>query len=164
MLAAEDPSQLEDTPESFVLRSAGARAAPLATLGSFGLLAVLIPLGSFGHWSGVAIALYLSAILVVFGWLGVRSWRLGARVDPSGVVVRNFLRTRRLRWDEIHSFADGVAGDEDGGKRWALRIFTCDGSSVTVRAVERSPAALTLLRRVAALHHIPAQLSGRVPP
>jgi hypothetical protein len=155
---------VDDLPERFVLRSVKARASLLATFGSFGLLAVGVPLGSFGQWSAVAIGLYLSAVVVVFVWPGVRSWRIGARFDTSGVVVRTLLHTRRLRWDEIDSFADGVTSDEDAGERWALRIVTRDDSSVTVHGVERSPATLTRLRRVATLHHIPAQLTGEIPP
>jgi hypothetical protein len=64
---------------------------------------------------GVAIALLradaaglaLGAVLVA---VGVHSARSGVYLTPSGIVVRNVFRTRRVPWDDVDRADFGAAG------------------------------------------------------
>jgi hypothetical protein len=69
--------------------------------------------------------LVYAALALVFLALAVRTFRIGVFTRPSGVVVRNTLRTTKLAWEEIAafewglwrgwgSFACGVVRREDG--------------------------------------------------
>jgi hypothetical protein len=73
------------------------------TLKAFGLL-VLIALATLlvaGNLSGgartAAILAGVAAALVAV----VLSWRISLTFDDDEIVIRNLLRTRRLRWDEL---------------------------------------------------------------
>ena len=72
-------------------------------------------------------------ILVAVGIGGCfRGWRMGLRIDASGVTIRNFFRTHRIGWREVARFADGsvlslvARGNEPYAICWALRVVLRD--------------------------------------
>ena len=71
----------------------------------------------------------IAAIALIGGCF--RGWRIGLRIDQSGMTVRNYFRTYRIGWPEVSLFADGSAlglfagGQSPGGDfgwGWALRV------------------------------------------
>lgn len=86
--------------------------------------------------------------------------RTGLYADDHGVTVRNpASRTRRFAWAEISCFADGSRMNE-GSYFWVLHIVLHTGRKATVMAGTPTPETLAAIRRVAARHGIPADLTG----
>jgi hypothetical protein len=73
------------------------------------------------------------ALALAFAVLALRTWRIGVFTSPSGVVVRNTLRSTRLAWDEIAAFE---WGEWRGPGRSACGVVRrSDGRQVTVFAL-----------------------------
>jgi hypothetical protein len=109
-------------------------------------------------WPIPAAYLVLVTVLVVACYY--RASRVALVVSDSGLVVRNFLRSRRLGWAEVARLVDGCAWGDD----WALTILLTDGRGVTSAAAVSTrlanPGWLTRLAEQAARHDVPADLSG----
>ena len=52
--------------------------------------------------------------LLVGAIAAFRALRLGIRADRSEIVVHNFLRTHRLRWEDLHMIGIGSGGRAAG--------------------------------------------------
>ena len=92
-------------------------------------------------------------------WTSYRSWRRGVRLDEHGVTVWNYWRNHRLTWAAVSSFTDGSTD----GDTWALTVMRRDGRGVTAEATAARPGRpeiLTVLSQAAALHGVPAKLTG----
>jgi hypothetical protein len=73
-----------------------------------------------------------------------RGWRIGLRIDASGVTIRNFFRTHRIGWREVDRFADGSVlsagkGNDLYERRWALRVVLHDERQTAADGPGRSP-------------------------
>jgi hypothetical protein len=55
----------------------------------------------------VAGTLFIAVGLLGFGWSTLRLARMGVFVTKDGVLIRNWLRSTRLRWPDIASFQFG---------------------------------------------------------
>lgn len=105
-----------------------------------------------------------AAYLVVVTGLVVaslyRASRVALVIGDSGLVVRNFLRSRRLGWQEVARLVDGCAW----GDNWALTVLLNDGRAVTSDAAVSTrlanPGWLTALGEHAGRHEVRADLSG----
>lgn len=86
---------------------------------------------------------------------------MDVRFDVTGVKVRNFWRTYRLRWDEVSYFGDG------GADWWALNVARRNGRALvatgTTSGAESLAKAgvLAAIRQVGERYHVPVELTGR---
>jgi hypothetical protein len=91
----------------------------------------------FSSWAAPDVALLERMIwtTIAAGWLivGVRSRRSGVIVGDDGVVIRGFLRSRRLAWADIHRFAWRRSSSLIPWK--VLVIERVDGRTITVPEV-----------------------------
>lgn len=105
-------------------------------------------------------AAYLVVVTVLVVAAFYRASRVALIVSDSGLVVRSFLRSRRLAWEEVARLVDGCAWTDD----WALTVLLTDGRAVTSAAAVSTRLAnsgwLTALAEHAARHEVPAHLSG----
>lgn len=102
---------------------------------------------------------YLVLVGAALIWATYRGRRLGVRFGDRGVVVCNWLRTRRASWAEVSSFADGTTN----GRSWALTVMLRDGRGITATATSSRPGRpefLIAARQAAARHGVPATLTG----
>jgi hypothetical protein len=95
-----------------------------------------------------------------------RGWWAWARLrlDDDGIVVRNFLSTDRIEWDDVRWFADGQVGSGDS-RGWALAIVLRNGYEITASGTSNKTGyaragTLTAIRQAAERHAIPAVLTG----
>src|SRR5215472_6079016 len=99
-------------------------------------------------------------------WALWRAWRVAIRFDDEGITVRNLLRTHRLRWPAVRSFADGSWNAGEGGRYWVLTVVPHEGQPIRVLATVRGWTAkdemLQSIREAARRRGIPAQLAGEV--
>jgi hypothetical protein len=70
----------------------------LPTLGVFTIAAISAELLVPSSPAAFAVPVFMVAEGVVVWW----SFRLFARLDPSGLLIKNFANTHELRWNEIH--------------------------------------------------------------
>jgi len=115
-----------------------------------------------------------------------RGWRIGLRIDASGVTIRNFFRTHRIGWREVDRFADGAVLSLGGGNDlyeayWVLRVALRDERQTAAGGLGRSPGrhgrrravtargtlgefahpeTLAAIKRAAERYGIPAELTG----
>jgi hypothetical protein len=88
------------------------------------------------------------------------------RLDDDGITVRNFFRTYRIGWDEVHWFTDGSVPSIGGPVYfWALDIVLHDGCMITAsgassRTGDARPGTLTAIRQAAERHAVPAVFTG----
>ena len=139
----------------------------------FGAVPCLVLLGFGFIVAGVVshdyppMAACLIVLVIVLAWLCVRLARMSVRFDESGVTIRNFWRTRRLRWGQVSHLADGGIGWE-----WALRVVGRDGRTVTAsgsrshviyetRTVKSE--TLTAIGEAAERYGVSLDITGRVP-
>lgn len=100
----------------------------------FGVLALVLPGTTVGGWG-------LSDSLLMFGFgllIAAAMWRfaaLRAVPTPEGLVVRNVLLTRTLRWSQV----TGVRFA--GGDPWVL-LDLDDGDELAVMAVQKADGEL----------------------
>jgi hypothetical protein len=129
-------------------------------------LSLSLPPGQ--HVLGAAVTLAGIAV-VIWGcvWGCVRGWRMGVRLDDSGVMVRNFLGAYRFSWAEVRRFADGLiheTGQNGSSYFWALQVVSHDGRVVTAKGTARKkgarPKTLAAIGQAAARHSVPAALTG----
>ena len=74
-----------------------------------------------------------AVLALAFGALALRTFRIGVFTRPSGVVVRNVLRTTRLPWDAVAAFEWGHWRGPGGFDCGVVRRE--DGSQVTAFAL-----------------------------
>jgi hypothetical protein len=119
------------------------------------LLGDLLVWGGLASDSGLPVALAV-AVGVVAGLVALRGLLLGVVVRPDAVVVRNVLRTYRLRAADVAAADDGAAVVVAGTRgvaaprrvARALRVTTRDGRTVVASGVAGRSAA----RALAAVH------------
>lgn len=70
--------------------------------------------------------------LAFFAWLAGRVWRLAVLADEEGIVVRNVVRTRGFRWEEIKDFRSPATWGTM--RHLGLKIDLCNGETVTASA------------------------------
>jgi hypothetical protein len=96
----------------------------------------------------------------------VRAWCIVLIAGREFLVVRNFLWTYRVAWDDVAEFKDGstYAGESNA---WALRISLKNGPSITSQGTATGavaqPATAATIIRIARQHDIPESLTGREP-
>ncbi len=116
------------------------------------------------HAPRPAVVTYLVILTALLIWGCVRGWRIGLRVDPDGVTVRNFFRTYRFSLAEVSCFTDGSALGGESQHWWALWVVLRDGRTVTARGTTRSgtpsPKTLTAIGEAAERCGIQATLTG----
>jgi hypothetical protein len=111
------------------------------------------------HPPVLAIVGYLVVVVSAVVWTSYRAWCFGVRFDDDGVTVWNYFRSGRASWRKVASFADGTTN----GRNWALKVLLRDGRVLTAtatRAPAASPDILAAAKEAAALHGVPAQLTG----
>ena len=102
----------------------------MAALLAFGVLALVMPSTGYAGWSdGDSLLVFGFGVLIAAAMS--RFAGLRADPDPSGIVVRNVLLTRRLSWSEVSSVRFA------GGDAWAWLDLE-DGDEVAVMAIQRS--------------------------
>jgi hypothetical protein len=94
-------------------------------------------------------------------------------LDSRGITTAGWgrdARARLLPWDEIGWFRDGWHAPESGKPGWVLQVVMADGrveavtETWTAGIAKATPDMLSLIRRAAAAHSVPAVLTGeRVP-
>jgi Bacterial PH domain len=126
-------------------------AEPLARQYALTLFLLCWLFGSIVVWSVAASArvtpLWVPAgvilvVTLIWGWF--RGWRMGLRIDASGLTIRNFFRTHRIGWREVARFADGSVlslgrGNDAYAAYWALRVVLHDESQTAAGGPGRSP-------------------------
>ncbi len=121
----------------------------------------------FTHAPRPAMVAYLVILTAVLTWGCLRGWRIGLRVDPDWVMVRNFFRTHRFTSAEVSCFTDGLSRGGEAKHYWALCVVLRDGRAVTARGMTRSgtPSEKTLaaVRKAADRYQIRAELTGLRP-
>lgn len=78
----------------------------------------------------VGVAAIVGHLLLLVWFVGYRIAHAGAFAGPHDVVIRNPLRSRRLRWDEIERFSVEPAGQWTQGYVW-----TVGGESVPIYGI-----------------------------
>jgi len=99
----------------------------------------------------------LTGLLAVGGY---RSARVALIVRDDELTVRNFCRTRRVRWPEVARLSDGYVR---GG--WTLTVLLANGRAVNSTAASNesprgNPQTLTVLRQAAVSHGVPEDITG----
>jgi hypothetical protein len=119
-----------------------------------GVLAVVSPDFPIGVRIGFAV------LAVPFVILIIRTLPMGVYLEPDGVVIRNVLATRRLKWDEIDRFAYGRYRGY-GDYRCGV-VLLARGGQVTIGALN-PPAVgdMMILPLIDELNAHLAQATGR---
>jgi hypothetical protein len=88
------------------------------------------------------------------------------RLDDQAITVRNYYRTHRIGWNEVHWFRDGlgIRDFDHRGPVWALEIVLHDGRKITAEGTSGQqtarPETLAAIRQAAERHAVPAVLTG----
>lgn len=91
-------------------------------------------------WSGGALAIILAITVLFVCAIAAPIFRAAVIADGSGVVIRNYFRTRRLAWQEVARFERG------SGMAYPKSIAVLrDGSRVKMLALD--PTRLTVVGR-----------------
>jgi hypothetical protein len=160
--AAKPPSDVIAIPSMF-----GRTRAALLT----GFCAAVAAIPAFGsptqNWLVSERAAYLAAVASVAALLIYRGWRTGVRFDIHGLTIRYFFWTRRIGWQEVSRFADGLTAGlgEGAGLVWTLVVVLRNGRVVKVKATARDdssadPKVLTAVLQAAERNGVPAALTG----
>jgi hypothetical protein len=156
------PSDVIAIPSSF-----GRTRAVLLT----GFCAAVAAIPAFGsptqNWQVWERAVYLAAVASVATLLIYRGWHTGVRFDIHGLTIRYFFWTRRIGWQEVSRFADGLTAGlgEGAGLVWTLVVVLRNGRIVKVKATARDdtsaePKVLTAVLQAAERYGVPAALTG----
>ncbi len=111
-------------------------------------------------------AFAVPVFILVEGVVVWRSFRLYARLDPSGLLIKNFANTHELRWDEIHEITPvndfGLSNLTVGFHLHDQSGFLAPlpAAQVTshIAARGQKEALLEALDHYSAKHHIPSYL------
>jgi hypothetical protein len=117
--------------------------AALVTLSTIGLI---VALPSIAPDSGPGDAAGIAVLGLAVTWFCWRQASVSARVDESGITVRNLLLSRRLAWAQVVSVRFG------NGRPW-VQLDLADADTLAVMAIQRSdgPRAEAEARRLATL-------------
>jgi hypothetical protein len=96
----------------------------------FAVLAIVLPISSFGGW-GISDSVMLVMLGLLVAWVLHRFAALRATPSPSGLVVRNILVTTRVPWSDV------VGVRFSGGDPW-LYLDLASGDDLAVMAVQKS--------------------------
>jgi Bacterial PH domain len=123
---------------------------------------VLYGLGIHLHWPTPVRALAVTAAGAATVLAIVRSLRVGLTVSDAGLVVRNFMRTRRVDWSDVTGLRDGSHG-RVYTDCWALKIDTSHRRSLMAKEVPNDGNLLDLLARLGAAHGVPVKVNRILP-
>ena len=120
------------------------------------------------NWLVSQRAAYLAAVASVAALLIYRGWHTGVRFDIHGLTIRYFFWTRRIGWQEVSRFADGLTAGlgEGAGLVWTLVVVVLrNGRVVKVKATARDGSSaeskvLTAVLQAAERYGVPAALTG----
>jgi hypothetical protein len=125
-------TRLTVTPDGFRFREPG----QAMILGAFVIFVLALCIGgcvsafTLRHlWADGAQRVAYLLTIAILGWFLFRIVRSGTLIaSPSGIVVRNLLRTHRLKWEEVTTFEEKVAiiGASQVPRRF-LRIHFVNG-------------------------------------
>jgi Bacterial PH domain len=135
-------------------------AVALNVLPTLVLWSLGVPLVATGELIGGAIMLAGAAALTVFS---IRVSRVGATVDSSGIEIRTFGTTGRLRWQDVERFS--VLNMGLGRK--ALVLNTADGESLPIMGVPNRSYRRQHYQRASVfssklVDHVAEDLQGRL--
>lgn len=128
------------------LHSWGARLWGLAVLSFFAVINGGDAAASITG-SGDSDPLWTSTIiLILLACLAIRALRLGLVVTPEDVILRGWLRTRRVKRSavtRVEVFGYSGAYNRDGTSRWfKMLVLTVEGGQVDIQAVAGRPKTI----------------------
>jgi DivIVA domain-containing protein len=161
-------SQVQPSSDVIAIPSMSGRTRAVLLTGFCTVVAVIPAFGSpTQNWLVSQRAAYLAAVASVAALLIYRGWHTGVRFDIHGLTIRYFFWTRRIGWQEVSRFADGLTAGlgEGAGLVWTLVVVLRNGRVVKVKATARDgssaePKVLTAVLQAAQRYGVPAALTG----
>jgi DivIVA domain-containing protein len=161
-------SQVKPSSDVIAIPSMFGRTRTVLLTGFCTVVAVIPAFGSpTQNWLVSQRAAYLAAVASVAALLIYRGWHTGVRFDIHGLTIWYFFWTRRIGWQEVSRFADGLTAGlgEGAGLVWTLVVVLRNGRVVKVKATARDcssaePKVLTAVLRAAERYGVPAALTG----
>jgi DivIVA domain-containing protein len=161
-------SQVKPSSDVIAIPSMSGRTRAVLLTGFCTVVAVIPAFGSpTQNWLVIQRAAYLAAVASVAALLIYRGWHTGVRFDIHGLTIRYFFWTRRIGWQEVSRFEDGLTAGlgEGAGLVWTLVAVLRNGRVVKVKATARDgssaePKVLTAVLQAAERYGVPAALTG----
>ena len=161
-------SQVKPSSDVIAIPSMSGRTRAVLLTGLCTVVAVIPAFGSpTQNWLVSQRAAYLAAVASVAALLIYRGWHTGVRFGIHGLTIRYFFWTRRIGWQEVSRFTDGLTAGlgEGAGLVWTLVVVLRNGRVVKVKATARDgssaePKVLTAVLQAAERYEVPAALTG----